>query len=261
MGRALLGVAGRPVGHSRSPAMHNAALAEMGLDWLYVPLPLPERLFGPVVAALGRSGFRGLNVTVPHKLAALELADRRSPAATAIGAANTLTLADGGVHAENTDAAGFLDALEEDPRGMRALVLGAGGAARAVAWALSGAGADVAVLNRTPERSEALARDLGVRHARAPEPADLLVNCTTVGLGAADDALAALGVEAMEPPAIAVDLVYGDAPSTLLAWAERGGARVVDGLEVLVRQGALSLERWTGARPSLATMRRAARHG
>ena len=134
------------------------------------------------------------------------------------------------MHAENTDAAGFLDALGEDPRGMRALVLGAGGAARAVAWALSGAGADVAVLNRTPERSEALARDLGVRHARAPEPADLLVNCTTVGLGAADDALAALGVEAMEPPAIAVDLVYGDAPSTLLAWAERGGARVVDGL-------------------------------
>src|SRR5207244_7455182 len=122
-----------------------------------------------------RSGFLGANVTIPHKQAALSLADHASATARAIGAANTLIFADdGGVAAENTDAPGLISALGTSPRGMRALILGAGGSARAAAWALLEAGAaDVSIWNRTPERAEALARELGVRFVRAPEPAEL----------------------------------------------------------------------------------------
>src|SRR5207247_3671891 len=133
---------GFPVGHSRSPAMHNAAFEALGLDWRYVKLPVPPERFAETVRALPASGYRGVNVTMPHKLAALEIADEASPAARVVGAANTLTFADGRITADNTDAAGLIDALGQPPGG-RALVLGAGGAGRAAAWALREAGAEV----------------------------------------------------------------------------------------------------------------------
>jgi shikimate dehydrogenase len=267
---ALAGVLGFPVAHSRSPDMHNAAFGALGLEWHYVKLPVPPVLFTETVRALPGSGFRGANVTIPHKHAALELADERTPSAEAIGAANTLTFLDGGgIEAHNTDAPGFIAALGEDARGLRALVLGAGGAARAVAWALREAGAaEVAVWNRTPERAAALARDLGVTHAtrhptpdtRHPAP-DILVNATSVGLEPRLDeveTLKALQLDGLDPPQIVVDLVYGEGRTPLLEWAARGGSGTVDGLEVLVRQGALSFERWTGVRPPLDVMRAAA---
>lgn len=255
--RTLLGVAGWPVAHSRSPAMHNAALRELGLDWLYVPLPLPPERFDEAVRALPGSGFKGLNVTVPHKEAALALADRRSTAAAEIGAANTLTFADGSIAAENTDAHGFLDALgSPSAAGAKALVLGAGGSARAVVWALRQAGAgEVSIHNRTAERARALAADLGARHAARPEPADLVVNCTTLGLNGED---ASRELSMAEPPATLVDLVYGDGPTALERWAANAGARTVSGLEVLVAQGARSLEAWTGVDAPRAVMRAAA---
>ena len=263
MPRTLLGVAGLPVAHSRSPAMHNAALAELGLDWLYVPLPIPPELFSETVRALHGSGFRGINVTVPHKLAALEVAGERTDAAAAIGAANTLTFEGEAIHADNTDAGGFLDALGSSPAGLTALVLGAGGSARAVTWALREAGArEIWVWNRTNVRGAELAAELGVRHAETPRPVDLLVNCTSVGLDAAtseEEAIAALALEDLEPPATVADLVYGAGPTPLARWAERGGARVVDGLEVLVRQGARSLAGWTSRAVPVDTMRTAAR--
>ena len=263
MPRTLLGVAGHPVAHSRSPVMHNAALTELGLDWLYVPLPLPPELFAETVPALPESGFRGINVTVPHKLAAHDLADERTPAATAIGAANTLTFVDGRIEADNTDAGGFLDALASPVEGSRTLVLGAGGSARAVAWALREAGAaEVSVWNRTPGRAAALARELDVRHVERPGPADLIVNCTSVGLDASttlEEALDALGLTGLDPPPAVADLVYGPAPTPLADWAEAAGSRFVDGLEVLVRQGARSLRRWTSRDPPVDTMRMAAR--
>jgi shikimate dehydrogenase len=256
-------VLGFPVAHSRSPAMHNAAFRKLGLDWRYVKLPVSPALFAETERALPGSGYRGANVTIPHKHAALELADERTPAAEAIGAANTLTFSDDGrVEADNTDAPGFLAALGEDARGLRALVLGAGGAGRAVAWALREAGAaEVLAWNRTPERAEALAVDLGVAHTLRPTTSDLLVNATSVGLEPRlpeREALAALGLEGIEPPPIVVDLVYGDRPSVLLDWAARAGSRTVDGLEVLVRQGALSFERWTGVEAPVDAMREAA---
>ena len=264
MPRTLLGVAGFPVAHSRSPAMHNAALAELGLDWLYVPLPLPPERFEQTVRALPASGFRGLNVTVPHKLAAHRLADLHSAPAAAIGAVNTLTFgSDGTIEGHNTDAGGFLDALGFPVGGSRALVLGAGGSARAVVWGLREAGAaEVSVWNRTPERAAALARELGVRHAERPGPADLLVNCSSVGLDPATterEALEALGLAGSDPAPTVADLVYGSGQTPLLRWASRAGARVVEGLEVLVRQGARSLEGWTGRTPPIEAMRAAAR--
>jgi shikimate dehydrogenase len=261
MGPTLLGVAGFPVAHSRSPAMHAAALAALGLDWRYLRLPLSPERFPETARALGGSGYRGINVTVPHKEAAARLADRPSEAVRATGAANTLTYEDdGAVAADNTDAPGFLDALDADPAGLRAIVLGAGGSARGVAWALAGAGAEVAVWNRTAERARRLAADLGVVATEHPGGADLLVNCTSVGLQPVglDDALAQLSLAGSAPPATVVDMVYGDGPTPLERWARAGGARFVPGLEVLVRQGALSLHRWTGLEPPLDVMRRAA---
>jgi shikimate dehydrogenase len=252
--KALAGVLGFPVAHSRSPAMMNAAFAELRLDWRYVKLPVPPERFDETVRALRGSGYRGANVTIPHKVAAHAVADELTPAAAAIGAANTLTFEDGRVLADNTDAGGLLDALGEDPAGRTALVLGTGGAGRAAAWALREAGAEVAVWNRTAERARALAAELGVGHAERPaRSVDLLVNATALGLHGED-----LPAELRpEPAPLVVELVYGPEPTALARWAEASGARVVDGLEVLVRQGARSLERWTGRPAPLDAMRRA----
>lgn len=265
----LLGVLGWPVAHSRSPAIQNAALAAAGLDWRYMKLPVRPDELEATARALPGSGYRGANVTIPHKLAALRLADVASPAARAIGAANTLSFANGRIEADNTDAGGLVEALPKPVAGLRALVLGAGGAGRAAAWALREAGAaEVRVWNRTPERAEALARALGVATAASPSasPADLLVNATAVGLdsGLADEAaLEALGLSGAQAPAAVVDLVYraDGAPTPVAAWGERAGAAVVDGLEVLVRQGALSFSLWTGLPAPLDAMRAAARGG
>jgi shikimate dehydrogenase len=254
----LVGVLGDPVGHSRSPAMHNAAFEALGLDWRYVKLPVAAELFDETVRALPASGYRGANVTIPHKEAALAVADDADQAARAIGAANTLTFEDGSIHASNTDAPGLLAALSRKPAGMSALVLGAGGAGRAAAWALREAGAEVSVWNRTPERAAALASDLGVASVTTPTAADLVLNATSVGLSPAD-AIEELPLSGIDPPQLAVELVYGDHETPFAAWAKAGGGDVIDGLEVLVRQGALSLERWTGREAPLDAMRQAAR--
>lgn len=263
MGPTMLGVAGWPVGHSRSPAMFAPALAELGLDWLYVALPLPPERFAETARALAASGYRGINVTMPHKAAAHDLADELTTAAAAIGAVNTLTYEDGRIEGDNTDAGGFLDALGADPAGWRCLVLGAGGSARAVVWALREAGAaEVSIWNRTPGRAAGLAAELAVRHVERPEPADLIVNCTSVGIDASvgeAEAVEAVGLTGIDPPASFFDLTYGADATPLARWAAAGGARVGDGLEMLVRQGARSLERWTGREAPLDAMRAGAR--
>jgi shikimate dehydrogenase len=257
-----LGVCGWPVAHSRSPQMHNAALAAAGLDgWRYLRLPLPPELFEETVRALPAAGFRGVNVTIPHKHAALALADSASDAARAIGAANTLTFDGGAIVADNTDAPGLLGALPESPAGRTALVLGAGGAGRAAAWALRSAGAaDVAIWNRTPERARRLAAELGVRAVEAPEAAEIVVNCTSVGLQDPEATFKALPIEADELGAgsLVVDMVYRAGGTRLLEAARSRGARVVDGLEILVAQGAASFERWTGLEAPRAAVRAAA---
>jgi shikimate dehydrogenase len=247
--------------------MHNAALRAVGLhDWRYLRLPLPAELFAETVRALPGAGFRGVNVTIPHKEAALALAGEASATARAIGAANTLTFERGAIVADNTDAPGLLAALpgEFAPAGRSALVLGAGGSARAVVWALLDAGAaDVAVWNRTPARARALAAALGAR-ALAPggpiEAPEIVVNSTTVGLAGDADPFKALPLEAdsLGAGSLVVDLVYRAGGTRLLEAARTRGAAVVDGLEVLVAQGAASFERWTGKAAPRRAMREAA---
>jgi shikimate dehydrogenase len=249
--------------------MHTAALAAVGLvDWSYQALPVPPELFAQTTRALPAAGFRGANVTIPHKEAALALADSASPAARAIGAANTLSFAaDGAIAAANTDAPGMIAAMERSPRGASALVLGAGGSARAAVWALRDAGAsEVSVWNRTPARARELALALDARVVAAPEPADVLVNCTAVGLLTTDgqdglDALnqLALTLDLVGRYSYVVDLVYRDGATPLLLAARERGVPTLDGLAVLVAQGALSFELWTGRSAPLEVMRDAAR--
>jgi shikimate dehydrogenase len=269
-----LAVLGQPISHSRSPAMQSAALAELGLagEWSYEAIEVAPADFEACVREMAAGGFVGANVTVPHKVAALELAGDASEAARAIGAANTLSFAAGRIAAENTDATGFLDSLPGPPAGRRALVLGAGGSARAVVWALVTHGADVSIWNRTPERAERLASELGAVVATLdPEsgerPAasfDLLVNATTVGMGTPRGSAAGLKslpfrADSLDETHQLVDLAYGPAETELARAARAHGAKVVDGLEVLVRQGAASLRIWTGLDPPIEAMRRAAR--
>jgi len=248
------GVLGWPVGHSRSPAMMRAA----GLR--YQHLPVAPEAFDDTVRALHGAGFRGVNVTIPHKPAALALATTSSPAAREIGAANTLSFApDGSIAAENTDAPGLMAALGDRPVGS-AFVMGAGGSARAVVWALRRAGAEVSIWNRTPERAAGLdARPVAVAVA-----ADVLVNCTSVGLdrpSTRESPFKDLPLDADElvKYTTVVDLVYRTGPTALIREAARRGVDTVDGLEILVRQGALSYTLWTGLTAPLDSMRMAAR--
>lgn len=263
--RTRLGVLGWPVAHSRSPAMQNAALQAVGLNgWRYQLLPVPPELLAETVRALPGAGFRGANVTIPHKESVPALATQVTERARVIGAANTLTFDDaGGIHADNTDAPGLIAALPFPVRGRTALVLGAGGSARAAVWALLDAGAaEVRIWNRTPERARRLAAELGARHAARAQPADVLVNCTTSGLHAGDEQFEQLPVSA---PALGdygcvVDFVYSGAGPTALVHAARAQSLpVVDGLELLVGQGALSFERFTGRRAPVDVMRTAVR--
>ena len=249
--RWRLGVVGWPVAHSRSPAMQGAALRALGLGhWTYGALPVPPARAPEAFAALRDAGFAGANVTIPHKHDALAAAHVATAAAREIGAANTLTvLEDGTLEADNTDAPGLIDALDDAPAGRTALVLGAGGSARACVWALREAGCSrVAVWNRTAARAEELARDLGVDAVEEAFDADVLVNCTSVGLHDPEGTFDLLPVraEALGAHGTVVDLVYRPGGTPLLAAAEAAGARTVDGLAILVAQGARSLERWTG---------------
>jgi shikimate dehydrogenase len=279
-----LAVIGHPVAHSRSPAMQNAALAALGLggEWSYEAIDLTPEDLEERVRAMADEGFAGANVTVPHKLAALALADTASDVAREVGAANTLTFAGGAIRADNTDAGGLVASLPESPRGRRALVLGAGGAARAAVWALGAAGAGVEIWNRTAARAETIrievterAEELGVeievstaRMEVREDPAagldqqdyGLIINTTAVGLRGEDPfAHLPLRRDRFGPGQVVVDMVYGAVPSPLLRAAEVAGATAVDGIEVLVQQGALSLKIWTDRDPPIDVMRAAAR--
>jgi shikimate dehydrogenase len=287
-----LGVLGWPVAHSRSPAMHMAAFAALSMpEWRYQRLPVPPELLAETVRALSAAGFVGANVTIPHKQAALAIADEASEAAAEIGAANTLLLGeDRRVRAENTDAGGLVAALEQSLsgarsapaglKGLRVMVLGAGGSARAAVWGLRRAGVgELLVWNRTASRAQALVQALGGSAVASPVAADVLVNCTAVGLGQTAnenvsegpsgleqssteaDALnqLALTIDQLREYSYVVDLVYRTGGTPLLNAARRLGAQTLDGVEILVQQGALSFELWTGVGPPLDAMREAAR--
>lgn len=269
---SVVGLMGWPVAHSFSPAMHNAAFAAAGLDWCYVGLPVPPDRVGAAVRGLPALGLRGANVTVPHKEAVLPHLDRATEAARRIGAANTLWVDERGqVWGDNTDAAGLVEDLRAhgvDPAAHDAVVLGAGGSARAAVVGLAHAGCrSILVLNRTPARARSLVAAL---RAHLPDTAlqagpldvaraadrSLVVHCTRAGMDGdttAWDPCVPLG-----PEHIVVDLVYGR-PTPLLAHARAGGAQAIDGLGTLLHQGALSFTRWTGVPAPLDAMRAALR--
>jgi shikimate dehydrogenase len=257
-----LAVLGHPVSHSRSPAMQSAALAALGLeDWSYQAIDAAPGAFERTVRELAAVGYAGVNVTVPHKEAALALADEASEASRQIGAANTLVFDRKRIEAHNTDADGLLAALPDLPRDRRALVLGAGGAARAALWALRWEGAAVEVWNRTPERAEAICAELGGKAVTVPrqEDYDLIVNTSAAGLSGEDPfEHLPLARDGFRDSQTVVDMVYGERRSRLLKAAEGARATVVDGLEILVQQGARSLELWSGRTPDLDVMRAAA---
>ncbi len=262
--RTRLGVVGWPVAHSRSPAIQNAALQAAGLTgWRYQLLPVPPELLEETIEALPGAGFRGVNVTIPHKEPALKLADGATLRARAIGAANTLTFDDAGAsHADNTDAPALIAALPFAVAGRTALVLGAGGSARAAVWALLDAGAsEVRVWNRTPQRARRLCAEIGGKSVDTAEPADLLVHCTSSGLDAPDSTFEQLPLDAdgLDRYNCVVDFVYRDAGTPLAQAARARCIDVVDGFELLVGQGALSFERFTDLPAPVETMRSAVR--
>jgi shikimate dehydrogenase len=272
-----LAVLGHPVSHSRSPAMQTAALEALGLgdEWSYEAVDVEPERFEARVRELPADGYVGVNVTIPHKEAALAVADQASGAAQEIGAANTLSFRGGRIEAENTDASGLLAALPGPVSGKTALVLGAGGSARAAVWALAGEGATVSVWNRTGSRADELVRDLAIAGRDTPAEGrlapvsgdqarsgayELIVNCTAVGMRDEDpfDQLP-LDAERFDADIVLIDLVYAGSESRLVAEARSRSATAIDGLEVLVRQGAESLRIWTGEEPPLEVMRDAAR--
>ena len=254
-----LGILGHPVGHSLSPAMHRAALAARGIAGSYERLDTPpERLRERLEEV--RRHFRGVNVTVPLKEQVLSLLDEVDPAARAIGAVNTVVVEKGRLVGYNTDAPGFLKSLEEaGVEGRRALVLGAGGAARAVVYALLRAGWEVGVANRTRERAERLVAELGGRVVgpEAAREADLVVNATSVGLE--DPAATPLQAELFPQRGYAVDLVYRPLWTRFLREAKARGLGALDGLGMLLWQGAIAFELWTGEEAPVEVMRSALR--
>jgi shikimate dehydrogenase len=272
----LVGLIGWPVEHSVSPAMHNAAFARLGLDWRYVLMPTEPAGVEAIVKGLRQAPYRGANVTIPHKQAVIDHLDSISATASIIGAVNTIVADGDRLTGHNTDADGFLAALRAagfEPAGCRALVLGAGGAARSVVYALASEACAVTIHNRTRSRAERLVEDL--RRMDLPGAVarldgetnlsgldlgafDLLVNATSVGMWPDQDTSPWPDKLAMPAHWAVFDLVYNPAETRLLAQARASGATAIGGLSMLVHQGALAFELWTGQTAPLDVMHAAA---
>jgi len=263
---SVVGVIGDPVAHSLSPLLHNTAFAELGLDWVSVGFPVAAGHAGGALAGARELGLRGLSVTMPHKDAVAGLVERRSPLAERLGAVNCVTFGPGPTLGDNTDGPGLVAALRHggrfDPEGRRCLVVGAGGAARAVIAGLADAGAlEVVVVNRSPGRG-ARAAALAGPAGRLGEPqdavdCDLLVNATPLGMEGTEGAGAGelpVDPSRMRRGQLVVDLVYHPATTPWLAAARARGADTANGLGMLVHQAALQLEAWTGVDPPLSAM-------
>lgn len=273
----IAGVIGDPISHTRSPAMHNAAFAALGLDWVYVPFHVTAEDLKSAIAGFRAAGVRGINATVPHKPALLNMVDSMSDEASFIGAINTLTFEPGGepdgrVRGDNTDARGFLAAMQDHdiavPDGERVVVLGAGGAARAVVAALGSVGvSEIVIVNRTESRAldlAARARDrMGVAARGCPLTSDsleealpsaaMLVNTTSGGMHGSTP----LDVDGrlLAPPLVVYDIVYSPPETDLLRAAAANGCDVLNGLSMLVHQAAIAFECWTGASAPVDVMR------
>jgi shikimate dehydrogenase len=255
----LAGIAGWPVAHSRSPRLHGFWLNRYGIDGAYVPLPIRAEDFATAVHGLRAAGFRGINVTAPHKLAAFAVCDVVDDTARAAGAVNTVVFDDAGIRGSNTDGSGFVANLRAsgvEPAAGPALLLGAGGGARAVAAALLAAGVPVTLANRSPEPAAALASQLpGLKpiawHSRDAALADhaLLVNATSLGMKG--NPPLAIDLDRAARGMAVADIVYAPLETPLLAAARARGLRAVDGLGMLLHQAGVGFEAWFGVRPTV----------
>ena len=268
----IVGVIGDPVQHSRSPQMHNAAILERKLDYVYVPFHVRSGELQEAIEGFKALNVLGVNVTIPHKQTVMSILDDVSHEATLIGAANTLIFCDGRVSGDNTDAQGFLRAMTEEgidiPVGGSAVVLGAGGAARAVVVALALSGLDlITIANRTEwkaiqfekdlatiSKTEISAVDLASNQLNlAIRSADLLVNTTSVGMQETDQLL--IDPDFLNPGTVVYEIVYTPPETPLLRVAREKGCQTIGGIGMLVHQGAIAFEKWIGIVPNVETMR------
>ncbi|MCO4826174.1 MAG: shikimate dehydrogenase [Amylibacter sp.] len=260
----LAGVLGNPIAQSKSPRLHRHWLRKYGLLGDYVPLHVTEENLETVVRAMPKMGFVGANVTLPHKIAVMQFADQITDRATLIGAANTLTFKDDGkIIADNTDGYGFMANLKQnapdwDPTSGPAVLLGAGGAARAIIVALADAGVtEILLTNRTRTKADALRAEFGIRirvvdwvqAGNILEGAATVINSTSLGM--TGNAALRIPLDGLKKGTLVTDIVYSPLRTRLLEEAETAGCTVVDGLGMLLHQGVPGFERWFGVRPEV----------
>ena len=277
----VVGVFGWPVAHSLSPPMHNAAFAALGLDWVYIPFPVAPENIGLAIKNLGALGIVGVNLTIPHKESVLPFLDETTTEAQLIGAVNTVHCLEGRLIGDNTDGRGFYEPLRESGisvAGKSVVVLGAGGAARAVVFQLAREGAKVFLTNRTQERADRLAQD--VRDTGFPDntiqviatedtsllaevtrAATLLVQTTRIGMHPESEALPQVSLDAFHTDLMVYDLVYNPVNTHLLQAARQRGCKTMTGVKMLVYQGAVAFQRWTGHWPPTEVMEAAVLRG
>ena len=269
----LCGVIGDPIEHSMSSVTHNAAFRETGIDYLYVPFRVKKEELDKAIEGMRALNIKGLNVTIPHKVAVLQLLDKLDPLAEKIGAVNTIVNDDGVLSGYNTDATGFLQALLEreiEPKGKNVVILGAGGASRAISFILADRGTHLVILNRLLELdwAEELAKRISQIFSRKVEAlelnkenltrvlekTDILVNATSMGMSPNIDETP-VTADLLKPGLIVYDIVYNPAKTRLLREAEAVGAKTIGGVDMLVWQGALAFEKWTGRKAPVELMK------
>ncbi len=270
----VVGVIGWPVQHSLSPPMHNAAFRALGLNWVYVAFAVPPDNVGTAIAGMRALGLRGLNVTIPHKAAVVSHLDDISPTSRQLGVVNTIVNSDGHLRGDSTDGAGFIRALAEAGESVtdnRVVLIGAGGSARAVALAAAQEQPEeLVIVDRTPQRAVELAElvraaggPAAVRAialdstevARIVSSADVIIDSTPVGMYPHADVAPVVSAEWLRPGQLVCDLTYNPRDTVLLKAAREAGARVLDGTGMLVHQGAIAFEQWTGEEAPVEVMR------
>jgi len=269
----VCGIIGDPIEHTMSPVMHNAAFKNKGVDCVYLPFKVKKEELGKAIEGMRALNIRGLNVTIPHKVAVIQFLDELDPLADKIGAVNTIVNDDGVLKGYNTDATGFLQALRErgiEPKEKSVVILGAGGASRAISFILAERGAHIVILNRLLEldwakelasrilrtfAKEVEALELNKENlSRVLGQADILVNATSVGMSPDIDETPVTS-DLLRPNLVIYDIVYNPIKTRLQREAEVAGATVISGLDMLVWQGALAFEKWTGRKAPIGVMR------
>ena len=272
----LVACLGQPVAENPTGVMQEAAFRALGLDWRYLTIEVAPDQLANAITGVRALGMRGLNLTIPHKVAVLQHLDEIAPDAAIIGAVNTVCLHGDRLIGMNTDGKGFLRGVRTDarvdPKGKRAVVLGAGGAARAIVTELALAGTeDILVVNRSPQRARAMVDDLAAKTGcsirwqqwtgiyQVPEDAGLLVNATSIGLYPDVDAMPPVDLSAAQPELLVCDAVFNPPETRLLVAARHLGLPVLDGLSMLVYQGVIGFQLWTGQDPPVEVMKQALR--